>query len=150
MRTQIAIDVSAPPQRVFELSRDVARWPELLPHYRTVTVQSRTADRVVARMAAVRPGRVPIPVWWHAEQWSDPSDASDLRLHFRHVGGVTRGMTVTWHIRPRDGGARVTIEHDFSRRLPLLGPNLLPRLVEAVRLYLQKRLDVHWGRVWTA
>lgn len=130
MRTMIAIDVAASPERFFELSRDLARWPTLLPHYRKVTVESRTDDRIVARMAALRPGLLPIPVSWHAEQWADQSDASDLRLHFRHVGGVTQGMRVTWHIRPRDDGASVTIEHDFSRRLPLLGTELLPRLVD--------------------
>lgn len=87
-------------------------------------------------MSAVRPvGRFSIPVWWRAEQWSEDSDVNDLRLRFVHVGGATRGMKVVWHIRPTDLGCRATIEHEFRRRLPLLGEELFPRLVD--RLFVR-------------
>jgi ribosome-associated toxin RatA of RatAB toxin-antitoxin module len=130
MRTHIGIEIAAPPRQVFELARQVSRWPEMLPHYRDVTVESREGDRIVARMSAVRPGVLRLPVSWRAEHWADDSDPSDLRLHFRHVGGATRGMEVIWHIRPLGGGAQVVIEHDFSRRLPLVGAELFPRVVD--------------------
>ncbi|HVM31053.1 MAG TPA: hypothetical protein VM305_09855 [Candidatus Limnocylindrales bacterium] len=82
-------------------------------------------------MAAWRPGRLArIPVSWLAEHWSDDSDPTDLRLHFHHVGGVTRGMDVAWHIRPDGYNASVTIEHDFRRPLPVLGADLIPALVD--------------------
>lgn len=130
MKSAIAVDVRASPLRVFELARDIARWPDLLPHYRKVTVQSRNGERVVAQMVATRKfGPLPLPVTWRAEQWPDASDPADLRLHFRHVRGVTRGMEVTWHIRAHGDGAQVTIEHDFQRPLPLLGSELLPNFV---------------------
>jgi ribosome-associated toxin RatA of RatAB toxin-antitoxin module len=130
VRTHITIEVAAPPRRVFELARQVPRWAELLPHYRQVTVESHDAARIVARMAAWRPGRLRVPVSWRAEHWSDESDPADLRLHFRHVGGATKGMAVVWHIRPTELGASVTIEHDFSRRLPLLGSEVMPAVVD--------------------
>lgn len=132
MKTSLSIRIDAPPEHVFALARDVGRWPELLPHYRSVAVESRRGERALARMVAVRMlGPVPVPVTWRAEQWADASDRSDLRLRFLHVRGVTRGMDVTWHIRPgADGGAHVTIEHSFSRALPMLGPEALPRVVD--------------------
>lgn len=132
MHSAISIEVQASGQAVFDLARDLSRWAELLPHYRRVTVQSRDGDRTIAQMVAVRRfGPLPIPVTWQAEQWPDATDPTDLRLHFRHVGGVTRGMVVTWHIRPNgNGGATVTIDHDFSRRLPVVGPHLLPAIVD--------------------
>jgi ribosome-associated toxin RatA of RatAB toxin-antitoxin module len=130
MRTSIGIDVDAPPARVFELARQVPRWAELLPHYRDVTVQSRDGEHIVARMSAQRPGRLALPVSWRAEHWPDGSDPTDLQLHFRHVGGATRGMQVVWHIRPRPGGASVRIEHHFERRLPILGPDFIPALID--------------------
>jgi hypothetical protein len=87
-------------------------------------------------MRAVRPvWRVGVPVWWRAEQWSDGSDADDLQLRFEHYGGATTGMHVTWHIRPTSGGSRVTIEHDFSRKLPLVGDQVFPRIVD--RLFVR-------------
>jgi aromatase len=131
MRTEIGIDVAAPPERILALCGDVAAWPRLLPHYRAVRVQHRDGGRLVAQMVAVRPiGPLGIPVTWRAEQWAESSDPDDLRLRFRHVRGVTRGMDVTWHIRPTATGSRLTIEHDFRRSLPLLGDRFLPALVD--------------------
>lgn len=133
MRTEIAIDMAVPPRRVFDLARDLARWPALLPHYRQVTVHSRVDGHADATMSAVRPvWRLGIPVHWRTEQWTDDVDPNDLQLRFRHTGGVTRGMDVTWHIRPTRSGSRVTIAHDFSRRLPLLGENFLPHIVDTL------------------
>ena len=132
MHTEVSIDVEAPPRRVFDLARDIARWPELLPHYRKVTIHSHSSGRTRATMNAVRPlwRRLGIPVWWRTEQWADDTDPRDLQLHFRHVGGATRGMAVAWHIRPSVLGARVVIEHEFERRLPLLGKSVFPRIVD--------------------
>lgn len=131
MRTSLGVEVAAPAGRVFELARHLERWPELLPHYRSVRVERRAGDRVLARMVAVRAfGPLPFPVSWRAEQWAESTDPADLRLRFRHVRGVTRGMEVTWHIRPDGTGCSVTIEHDFRRPLPLLGTEFLPRLID--------------------
>ena len=136
MRTQVSIEIAAPPWMVFNLARDVARWPELLPHYRKVTVYSRVDGHVDATMHAVRPvWRLGIPVQWRTDQWAADADPNDLQLRFRHTAGATRGMDVTWHIRPTASGSRVTIEHDFIRPLPLLGEQLVPRIID--RLFVR-------------
>ncbi len=44
-------------------------------------------------------------------------------------------MRVTWRIRSAHGGCRVTIEHDFVRRVPVLGPEFVPLLVD--RLFVR-------------
>jgi len=124
MRSAIGVRVAAPPGAIFELVRRVERWSALLPHYRQSRVEARSGDRALMRMTAVRPaGLLSIPVTWRAVYWSEGDDALDLRLRFRHVRGATRGMDVTWHIRPVDGGAAsdVTIEHDFRRPIRGLG-----------------------------
>jgi hypothetical protein len=79
--------------------------------------------------------RIGIPVWWRSQQWSDETVDDDLRLRFVHVAGATRGMDVTWHIRPTGSGSHVMIEHDFSRELPLLGEDAFPRMVD--RLFVR-------------
>jgi ribosome-associated toxin RatA of RatAB toxin-antitoxin module len=137
MHTEISIDVDRPPRTVFDLARDISRWPLVLPHYRKVTVESRNDDRLTATMAAVRPiwRKIGIPVWWRSQQWADDADADDLRLRFKHVAGATKGMDVTWHIRATGAGSRVTIEHEFTRHLPLLGDTLFPRVVD--RLFVR-------------
>ena len=129
MRTRVAIDIAGPPELVFQLARDVERWPDLLPHYLGVRVEARHRDGArTARMLAVRQV-VPaiglgIPVAWRARTWSE--DAT-RRLRFRHLGGATAGMDVTWRIEPTPAGSRVTIEHDFARA-PAAWAALIDRL----------------------
>jgi ribosome-associated toxin RatA of RatAB toxin-antitoxin module len=128
------MEMDAPPEHVFELAREVSAWAALLPHYRRSAVVARRNERALAQFVAMRPlGRIGIPVTWRAVCWSDGADRDDLRLHFAHTRGVTRGMRVTWHIRPLPGDeprSEVTIQHEFSRRLPVVGPEVLPRLVD--------------------
>lgn len=120
MRSMVEIDVAAPPRLVFELARDVERWPALLPHYREVRVLERHADgAVTARMIAVRSvmGRIGygLPVAWRARTWSvEP----ELQLRFVHRGGATAGMDVTWRIEPTPTGCHVSIEHSFDPPVP--------------------------------
>lgn len=108
MHTENTIWIQAPPQRVFALAADIARWPALLPHYRWVRVlQERPGERV-AEMAA---HRAHFPVKWTSLQCLFP-DAG--RIIYHHLRGVTAGMEVEWRIAPRDGGTHVTILHDLS------------------------------------
>jgi ribosome-associated toxin RatA of RatAB toxin-antitoxin module len=136
MRSSIAIRIAASPADVFALARDVSRWADLLPHYVASTIQGRAGDHVLVRMIALRRfGPVALPVAWRATCHPDATDGADLRLHFRHVRGVTRGMVVTWHIRSApdaDTAAEVEIVHDFRRPLPLVGADALPRFVDRV------------------
>ena len=144
MRSSIGIHIEAPPATVFELSHDVSRWSELLPHYARSTVMARAGDRVLVQMVALRWfGRVAIPVAWRAVCHADDADPDDLRLHFRHVRGATRGMVVTWHIRSAGTEAEVAnhgaavaseieIVHEFERPLPVLGRDAFPRFVDRV------------------
>lgn len=115
MRSTLSVDVVAPARLVFDLARDVQRWPRLLPHYLDVRVEERHPDgAVTARMVALR-AIVPrlgygIPVAWRARTWAEEAD---LRLRFVHLGGATAGMDVTWRIEPVPTGCRVSIEHVF-------------------------------------
>jgi ribosome-associated toxin RatA of RatAB toxin-antitoxin module len=122
MRSTIGIDVAAPPETVFRLVRDVERWPRLLPHYVAATRlgppdrDGRLLVRFVAIRPVVRVLGLGFPVAWRSLTWSEPATC---RLQFRHRGGATNGMDVTWRIEPRaDGGSRVEIEHDFRPRVP--------------------------------
>jgi len=120
MHSTVAIDVAAPARLVFELARDIERWPALLPHYLDVRVLDRAPDgAVTARMVALRPlvRRLGygLPVAWRARAWSvEP----ELQLRFVHGGGATAGMDVTWRIEPTPSGCHVAIEHTFEPLVP--------------------------------
>jgi ribosome-associated toxin RatA of RatAB toxin-antitoxin module len=119
MHSTVAVDVRAPATLVFELARDVERWPALLPHYVGTTVLARhAAGAVTARMVAIR-SVVPVigfgvPVAWRSRVWAE-EDA--LQLRFVHLGGATDGMDVTWRLVPTDAGCHVAIEHEFRPRI---------------------------------
>jgi ribosome-associated toxin RatA of RatAB toxin-antitoxin module len=119
MKSVISVEVAASPDLVFRLAHDVERWPRLLPHYVSIHVERRAdGAAVLARFVALRPlipwFGVGVPVAWRAIAWNEPDER---RLRFRHVGGPTGGMDVTWRIEPTDGGCRVSIEHDFRPRI---------------------------------
>lgn len=120
MNSTVSVEVEAPAALVFRLARDIERWPRLLPHYvRVRAVERRPDGELVAEMVARR-DVVPVlglglPVAWRSRTWNEPEA---LRLRFRHIGGATNGMDVTWRIEPTAAGCRVSIDHTFGPRLP--------------------------------
>jgi uncharacterized membrane protein len=119
MRSTISVAIDAPADLVFGLAREVERWPAMLPHYVAVRVLDRGPDgsilaRFVARREIVPALGLGVPVAWRARC---SNDAATLQLRFRHVGGATAGMDVTWRIERDSPGCRVTIEHSFTPRI---------------------------------
>jgi ribosome-associated toxin RatA of RatAB toxin-antitoxin module len=107
LETLNEITIAASPDLVYRLAEDVARWPEILPHYRYVRVLEQEPDRRRVKMAAFRDF---IPVSWTSIQELDPVHR---RITYRHVGGITKGMDVIWQIEPDGKGTRVTISHEL-------------------------------------
>jgi ribosome-associated toxin RatA of RatAB toxin-antitoxin module len=99
---------------IYRLGAEIERWPDLLPHYRFVEVLWRDGNRRVARMGASRDG---LPVSWLAYQERFPDEP---RITFRHIGGFTRGMQVSWTFEEHDGLVTVRIAHDFRKGWPVL------------------------------
>jgi ribosome-associated toxin RatA of RatAB toxin-antitoxin module len=133
VRSEIAVDIAAPPDLVFRLVADPLRWPALLPHYSRARALTEIGESpLVAEFVARRP-LLPIlgfalPVAWRSRAWAEPSER---RLRFQHLGGATSGMDVTWRIEPAgtgDEACRVTIEHDFRPSWP--GGALWARVIE--------------------
>lgn len=112
MRTVDRLRMRAPAERVFRAAADVERWPELLPHYRWVTMRERRADGGIVEMAAWRPfGFLNYPTWWVSEMRVEPSR---LEVHYRHVEGITRGMDVVWRVAPAGALTDVEIVHEWD------------------------------------
>jgi ribosome-associated toxin RatA of RatAB toxin-antitoxin module len=115
VKTETDLFMRAPAQRIYALAADVLRWPELLPHYRWVTLLERKGETKLVEMAARRGW---VPVRWQAVQQVFPEVP---RITFRHVGGVTNGMDVEWSFHERADGTLVRIEHQLSLGWPLIG-----------------------------
>jgi ribosome-associated toxin RatA of RatAB toxin-antitoxin module len=120
MHSEIAIRIAARPDLVFALAHDVERWADLLPHYaRSAAVERRPDGSLVAdfiaRRALIGVLGLGLPVAWRSRTWSE---RGSRQLRFVHVAGATRGMDVTWRIKPDGEGTVVVIEHDFRPRVP--------------------------------
>lgn len=143
MDTCIQADVRAMPARIFELAARIEEWPRLLPHYRWIHVgathqssqdaarqREPSVERPIERtveMAARRQvlGPLGVPLWWRSIQRIDPDQ---MVVAFRHIDGITRGMSVTWTFEVIDAHTtRVSIRHHFAPAWPV--PDWLVHLV---------------------
>lgn len=114
LHTGNSIHIRAPRENIFALVSDLPRWPELLPHYRSIRTIGSGEKGQIVQMAATRSG---IPVSWVSEFWTDERA---LELHFLHLQKWTKGMKVVWTLTPTRDGTRVEIIHDLNFRLPWL------------------------------
>lgn len=117
MHTETATLIRAPRDRIFEVTSDLARWPEMLPHYRWVTFRETRGDGGIVDMACWA-GRVPL-------SWTSDLvvDRECREVHFRHLRKWTKGMHVVWTYTPQaDGSVRVCISHELKFRIPPLAP----------------------------
>ena len=114
MTTNDEIIIMASPDAIFRVAADVRQWPKILPHYRRVKVLAKGEDSLHVEMAARRGW---IPVSWTAVQRCDPAGR---QIHYRHTGGLTKGMTVVWEITPLSEGSRVVITHDLTLETPIV------------------------------
>jgi len=114
-----SIEIRAPAMRVYTLAQDIARWPQMLPHYRYVNILQETTRERLAVMAARRDW---IPVRWIALERLMPDIP---RIEFTHRSGWTAGMEVAWIFDAVPNGTRVTITHDLNTlRWPMVRSRL--------------------------
>ena len=105
--------IAAAPDRVFRHAAEVLRWPDILPHYRSVRYRPGSpGGATIVEMSAHRPfAFFDWPTWWVSEMWSDPARR---KVRYLHIEGVTRGMEVLWTVEPEAAGTRATIVHEWT------------------------------------
>ena len=125
MQTANSVEMAGDLDQIVALAAEIERWPEILPHYRWVTLLDGGGDRKTVEMAARR-GR--IPVKWRAIQEIERNGVTPV-IRFTHIGGVTKGMDVAWTFEPKDGAVTVRIDHDFTPPWPIVGPAIADRII---------------------
>ena len=113
MRVVDVIDIDAPIEAVFGAAADVERWPAILPHYRSVTIQERRPDgATIVEMSANRPfGLFNWPTWWTSEMGID---RPRFEIRYRHIRGITTGMDVVWRLTTNGKMTHVDLIHDWN------------------------------------
>lgn len=133
MQTANVVEMAGDLDNIVALAVDTERWPEILPHYRWVTLLDGNGDHKTVEMAARR-GR--FPVKWRANQDVERDGMTPV-IRFHHIGGVTKGMNVAWTFEPTVDAVKVRIDHDFKPPWPLVGSVVAdyiigPQFVEAI------------------
>lgn len=121
METLDERSVAAPVSVVFEIVKDVERWPALLAHYRFVRFREKsTTGGGIVEMSANRPfGVANWPTWWLSEMEVDETKPA---VRFRHIGGVTKEMDVEWSLTPTASGTHVRLLHVWDGpQWPVIG-----------------------------
>lgn len=123
MQTRNEIDVYGEPERaskrIFQLAAELQNWPKILPHYWRMNVLEHSEGHKVADFGAYRDFGLRFPCRWRARQELFPDEG---RITFQHIGGITKGMWVEWRIEPRKDHVHVTIYHELTYPVPVLGP----------------------------
>ncbi|MBA3450925.1 MAG: hypothetical protein H0T18_06920 [Chloroflexia bacterium] len=125
MHAETTVEIRGPLSRIVALGADIERWPDILPHYRWVTLLGGGGDRKVVEMAARR-GRIPLR--WRAVQEIDRSGPMPV-IAYRHIWGPTRGMDVAWTFVETANGIDVTIDHRFRAPWPIAGNAIANRII---------------------
>lgn len=128
MKTDNTVEMAGDLDHIVALAANVERWPEILPHYRWVTLLEGGGDHKTVEMAARR-GR--IPVKWRAIQEIERDGPTPV-IRYRHIWGVTKGMDVAWTFDPAPGLVRVRIDHDFTPGWPVIGPIVGPTIADRI------------------
>ena len=113
MRIVDVLDIEAPIDQVFDAAADVERWPVILPHYRSVTIEERRDDgTMIVAMSANRPfGPLNWPTWWTSEMWID---RPRFEVRYRHIRGITTGMDVVWRLTTQGKQTHVDLIHEWN------------------------------------
>jgi len=115
MKTINSISIRGPIDRVFEFACKVEYWPDLLPHYRRVSVISDDGLSRIVEMDCIRSfGPLHWPCKWAARQVILPAE---WRIQFVHLAGPARGMTVEWRLESGGDVVHTTISHHLNHRL---------------------------------
>lgn len=94
-----AIDVEAPPDRVWSVMRDVERWREWTPSIRGIRILGGGPLRLGSR-AFVRQPKLPPAVW-------KVSDMDDGGRHFTWISSAPGLLVTAQHgVTPRESGSR--------------------------------------------
>jgi hypothetical protein len=110
---RIAVQIDAPPDRVWAIMRDVECWHEWTPSVTGIRLLDGGPLRIGSRLL-VRQPKLP-PAMWRVTELDDAG---------RGFISITRspGVSVTAHhwVEPSDGGSRVTLSIQFTGLLASL------------------------------
>jgi ribosome-associated toxin RatA of RatAB toxin-antitoxin module len=130
-----AIDISASRQRIYELAKDMERFPEFMPDVEAVKILKRDGNKTVTKWKSVIEDA---PIEWTEE---DVFDDVNTRIDYRLIEGDLDKFEGTWTFEERAGVTRVVLAVDYDFGVPslaeLIGPILQKKVEENSQMMLK-------------
>jgi len=124
---ETAIDIAAPARAIYELAKDMERYPEFMPDVETVVVIKRDGNTTTTRWKTLVEEA---PIEWTEV---DVFDDEHTRIDYRLIEGDLDKFEGAWTFEERDGITHVVlgVEYDFG----------VPTLAELIGPTLQKKVE---------
>jgi len=124
---ETAIDIAAPARAIYELAKDMERYPEFMPDVEVVKVLKREGNTTTTRWKTLVE-EAPIE-WTEVDVFDDARNRIDYRL----IEGDLDKFEGAWTFEERDGVTHVVlgVEYDFG----------VPTLAELIGPTLQKKVE---------
>jgi ribosome-associated toxin RatA of RatAB toxin-antitoxin module len=125
---ETAIDIAAPARAIYELAKDMERYPEFMPDVETVKVLKRDGNRTTTRWKTLVEEA---PIEWTEV---DIFDDERTRIDYRLIEGDLDKFEGAWTFEERDGVTHVVLGVDYDFGVPtlaeLIGPTLQKKVEE--------------------
>lgn len=128
------ITIKAPAEEVYQVIRDVERYPRFVPDVKEVRIISEDPQGRITRWHAVIDGV--------AFRWTerDEYDGARMMVKYRLVEGDLEKFEGEWRVDQDGESARVTLTLEYELGIPafdeLMGASLFERMVQAVQGFL--------------
>jgi ribosome-associated toxin RatA of RatAB toxin-antitoxin module len=110
--------IAAPLEKVYEIAKDNASYPDFMKDVQSVTVVERDGNRVVSDFVGLVP-TFNLKVRWREEDlWDDATHTSN----FRQLQGDYDKMAGTWSFVQEGDSVRFSQHLDYEYNVPTLGP----------------------------
>jgi coenzyme Q-binding protein COQ10 len=134
---ETSIDIAAHAKAIYELAKEMERYPDFMPDVESVKVLKREGNVTITRWKTLVEEA---PIEWTEE---DIFDDARTRIDYRLIEGDLDKFEGSWTFEERDGQTHVVLGVDYDFGVPtlaeLIGP-LLHKKVEENSVMMLKAL----------
>lgn len=123
------IVIAAPLAQVYEVAKDIERFPEFFPDVESVVIGERTEHGFISEWVGVVEKLHRKIKWREEDVWDDATHTCT----FRAVGGDWEKYDGVWTFETVEGGTRMWMQLECDVNVPLIGPlikNLIGKMAK--------------------
>lgn len=132
---ETTIEIKAPARAIYELAKDMERYPDFMPDVETVKVLERKGNETVTRWKTLVEEA---PIEWTEV---DVFDDEKTRIDYRLIEGDLDKFEGAWTFTERNGMTKVVLGVDYDFGVPtlaeLIGPILQKKVEENSQMMLK-------------